>query len=157
MHKKILFLTLGIIVFCGWATRQKKDIRKATWLIGTWENKKQRGSIYETWVKISDTELSGKSYILKNKDTIIFETVRLVKEQDNLFYIPTVNNQNNHLPVRFVLTTISDTVLIFENPQHDFPQRISYTRIGSDSLVAEISGVKNEQERKQAFPMKRMK
>lgn len=46
--------------------------------------------------------------------------------------------------------------LVFENPMHDFPQIISYTKITCDSLVAQISGEKNGQERKQAFPMKRV-
>jgi hypothetical protein len=47
--------------------------------------------------------------------------------------------------------------MIFENPAHDFPQFISYTKITTDSLVAEISGTKNGQARKQRFPMKRIK
>ncbi|WP_447951723.1 DUF6265 family protein [Chryseobacterium koreense] len=123
----------------------------------TWENKTSKGSIYETWNKTSDNELSGKSYIVKEKDTIIFENIRLVQEQNRLFYIPTVKNQNGGLPVRFAAKTISETQLVFENPQHDFPQIISYTKISADSLVAEISGVRNGQERKQTFQMKRMK
>jgi len=61
------------------------------------------------------------------------------------------------LPVRFATKTISETQLVFENPQHDFPQTISYTKITADSLVAEISGTKNGHERKQIFPMKRVK
>src|SRR5690606_29225029 len=96
----------------------------------------------ESWTKTSDTEFAGKSYILKEKDTVIFETIRLVQEKDGLFYIPTVRNQNDNLPVRFALKAISDTEMVFENPKHDFPQIISYTKITSDSLVAEISGIK---------------
>lgn len=157
MRKKILLAIVSVIAFCSWAGQQKSEIKKAEWLIGTWENKTQRRSIYETWAKISDDELFGKSYILKDKDTVVFETIRLVQEQDSLFYIPTVRNQNNSLPVRFTLKKNSDTALVFENPKHDFPQVISYTKINADSLVAEISGMKNGQERKQRFPMKRMK
>lgn len=157
MRTKLFFTVIGLIIFCSWTIQQKNEIKKAELLIGTWENKTQRGSIYETWTKISDDEFSGKSYVLKEKDTIVFETIRLVQEQDGLFYIPIVKNQNDDLPVRFALKTISDTELIFENPRHDFPQMISYTKINKDSLVAEVSGTKNGQERKQTFPMKRVK
>lgn len=154
---KLFFAVAGFSFLCAWTVIKTSGIEKAKWLIGTWENKTQRGSIYETWSKENDNEYSGKSYIVKEKDTIIFENIRLVQEQDGLFYIPTVNNQNDALPVRFESKTISETQLIFENKEHDFPQIISYTRIGTDSLVAEISGIKNGQERKQAFSMKRIR
>ncbi len=152
-----LFIVTGMFAFCNWVNYSEKPIRKAEWIIGTWENKTQRGSIYETWVKINDDELSGKSYVLKEKDTVIFETIKLIQEQDSLFYIPTVNNQNDGLPVRFALKSSSDKELVFENPKHDFPQIISYTKINTDSLIAEISGIKNGNKRQQTFPMKRVK
>ncbi len=153
----ILVVIAGIFVFYGCNADAEKEIKKAEWLIGTWENNTSRGNVYETWNKVNDNELSGKSYVLKEKDTTVFETIRLVQEQDSLFYIPTVKNQNNDLPLRFSSKLISEDRLVFENPKHDFPQIISYTKIGVDSLIAEISGIKNGQERKQTFPMKRVK
>jgi len=157
MKNKIVVAIVGVIIFCSWTAHQQSDIKKAEWLIGTWENKTPRGSMYESWAKISDDELSGKSYMLKEKDTVVFETIRLVQEQNSLFYIPNVKNQNGGLPVRFATKTVSDMELVFENPQHDFPQIISYTKISKDSLVAEISGIINGKERKQTFPMIRRK
>lgn len=154
---KLFLAFVGFVLLCAWTIKQTSDIKKAEWLIGTWVNKTQRGSIYETWSKTNDNEFSGKSYIVKEKDTIVFENIRLAQEQDGLFYIPTVKNQNDGLPVRFAIKTISETQLVFENLQHDFPQIISYTKISGVSLVAEISGTKNGQERKQTFPMKRIK
>jgi len=154
---KLLIIVVGLIILSAWTTNQPNNITKADWLVGTWENKTQRGSMYETWNKVSDKELKGKSYMVKEKDTIVFENLRLVQEQDGLFYIPIVKNQNDGLPVRFIAKTISATQLVFENPKHDFPQIISYTKISTDSLVAEISGTKNGKERKQTFPMKRVK
>jgi len=154
---KFFITIVGLIILCALTRKQTYDIKKAEWLIGTWENKSLKGSIYETWSKTNDIELSGKSYILKEKDTIVFENIRLVQETDSLFYIPIVKNQNEGLPVRFSAKTISETQLIFENPQHDFPQIISYTKINTDSLTAEISGTKNDQNCKQTFPMKRVK
>ncbi|MGL5889086.1 MAG: DUF6265 family protein [Bacteroidia bacterium] len=154
---KLIAAIVGFIVLCAWTTKQANDINKAEWLTGTWENKTSRGSIYETWSKTSNDDLFGKSYILKKKDTIVFETIRLIQEKEGLFYIPTVKNQNDGLPVRFAAKTVSETQLIFENLQHDFPQIISYTKITADSLNVEISGAKNGQERKQIFQMKRIK
>lgn len=154
---KIFIEVVVIAVICAWTIRQKKKIEKAEWLIGTWESKTSKGSIYETWCRANKNELSGKSYILRGKDTIVFENIQLIQENYSLFYIPTVENQNDGLPVRFATKTITETQLVFENAQHDFPQIISYTKINTDSLLAEISGTKNGKKRKQMFAMKRLK
>ena len=101
MKKKILLAIVGMAIFCSWSMQHSNEIKKVEWLIGTWENKTQRGSIYETWTKVSEVELSGKSYMLKEKDSIIFETIQMLHDQNSSFYIPKVKNKNGDLPVRF--------------------------------------------------------
>lgn len=154
---KFFITVVSLIILNAWTINQANDIQKAEWLIGTWENKTQKGSLYETWTKAGNNEFSGKSYSVKDQDTIVFENIRLLQEKNRLYYVPTVKNQNEGLPVRFVAKNISENQLVFENPQHDFPQIIAYTKITSDSLIAEISGTINGQKRKQTFPMRRVK
>jgi hypothetical protein len=153
---KILLILFSLLTLTGWIMGPGNPIKKAAWLIGTWESKTKRGIMYEHWRKIADTEFAGKSFMLKDNDTIVFETVRLVQERDSLFYIPTVKNQNNDLPVRFASKLITADKMVFENPKHDFPQIITYTKIGSDSLRAEVSGVANGQQRQQTFKMRKV-
>ncbi|WP_084374398.1 DUF6265 family protein [Reichenbachiella faecimaris] len=155
-------IKLGLTMWClamlwNCTAQPTGEITQAKWLIGTWENKTSRGSIYEDWREQSNSEWVGMSFILQEKDTVVFETIRLIQEEKGLFYIPIVKDQNNSLPVRFGLKSISESQVLFENLQHDFPQFISYTQIHADSLVAEISGFKNGKEQKQIFPMSRMK
>ena len=152
----IILIIAGVILFYSCSAKPENDLKNTEWLIGTWENKTTEGSVYETWNKITGNEYTGKNYIVNEKDTVIFETIRLVQEQEGLFYVPTVKDENNGLPVRFAGKTISEKQLVFENPQHDFPQIITYTPIGSDSLVAEISGTVNGKQEKQTYPMKRV-
>ena len=156
MKKKILVFIISLVTSGSCIAQQTNKIRQAEWLIGTWENKTAEGSMYESWVKQNDSVLIGKSYMFKGKDTVIFESVQLVQEHANLFYIPIVKNQNNGLPVRFALKTISNEKMIFENPTHDFPQVISYAKTGADSLVAEISGVVKGKEQRETYPMKKI-
>jgi hypothetical protein len=151
-----LFAALCLILLAGWTTDQTDDLTKSSWLLGTWANKSPRGIIYESWSSLNENEFAGKSYAVKQQDTMIFETIQLVSTEEGLDYIPTVNGQNGGLPVRFSSTTITDTQLKFENPKHDFPQIITYTLINPDSLVAEISGIANGQTQKQSFRMKRV-
>lgn len=153
----LIFAIAGILMLSSWTGYFNNDIKKAGWLIGIWENKTQRGSLFEAWSQLNENEFSGKSYMVKDKDTMVFETIRLLQEKEQLFYIPVVKNQNGGQPVRFALKSISENSLVFENPAHDFPQVISYTRIAPDSLLAEISGTRNGQPRSQRFPMKKVK
>lgn len=151
-----------IILFCIGLTFMspifpiRSDLKKAEWLIGTWENKTPRGTVYESWVKINEQEFQAKSYAIVEKDTVVFETITLIQEPEGLFYIPTVKDQNDGLPVRFALKSITDETMVFENPEHNFPQVISYSKNAPDSLIAQISGIRNGQERKISFPMRRI-
>lgn len=152
---KMAITIVCIIAFYSWTTLTDPTIKNAEWLVGTWENKTSQGSIYETWKKVSEKELLGKSYMLKGKDTVLFETVTMKQEKDNLYYIPVVNDQNGGKPVSFALKSISDEEMVFENLKHDFPQVISYKKTSPTSLIAEISDAKKSH--KETFPMKKIK
>jgi hypothetical protein len=135
----------------------KKRLHQAAWLLGEWKNNTPRGILYEAWQVKNDSTYAGKSSFVVGTDTVSSETVELGVRGGKLLYIPTVRNQNNGQPVTFTETTVTAKVLVFENPAHDFPQRITYTQVTSDSLVAVISGKKGEKEKAIQFPMRRIK
>lgn len=146
---------LGLLSISAW-TITPGDLQKADWLVGTWENETSRGRIFENWIRISESEFRGRSYMINENDTLVFENIQLTQDASGVYYIPTVRDQNEGKPIRFTATSLTETQMIFENPEHDFPQMITYTKIGADSLVAEISGSINGQERRRAFPMRRV-
>lgn len=127
----------------------------ASWLIGRWENNSAQGNYTETWEVENDSAYKGASYFVIANDTVSDEKLSLAQRGEALLYIPTVKDQNGGDPVEFSMTSASDHVLVFENPQHDFPQKITYTKISNDSMVAEISGTMNGKANAQQFPMKR--
>lgn len=133
------------------------SLNDLSWLIGTWKNTDDKGIAYEVWNKENDTLYTGKSFYLKGKDTIPQETMLLRQKGTELLYIPTVVNQNNGEPVQFRLTNITKEEAVFENPTHDFPQKITYRNMGTDSLMASISGTLSGKTRVVLFPMSRMK
>lgn len=157
--KKFLIPIASLLCFLlllSWTYQTRDQINRAAWLIGTWENRTARGSVYETWKRIDANELFGFSYSLNGKDTVIFEEIELIQDQDSLFYIPTVKNQNDGLPIQFAMTSMTDTSMVFQHPYHDFPQVITYRRIHQDSLVASIFGEHEGESRTIAFPMRRI-
>ena len=55
----------------------------------------------------------------------------------------------------FTATVVSDTLLQFENPRHDFPRLIAYQRRGADSLIARIAAGPAPGDNQVAFPYRR--
>ena len=55
----------------------------------------------------------------------------------------------------FLSRSVSDSSVLFENLQHDFPQRVGYSRSASDTLLAWIEGTQQEQLRRIEFPYRR--
>lgn len=49
------------------------------------------------------------------------------------------------------------TEIAFENPEHDFPQRVLYRLQGNTRLLASIEGTRKGAARSIAFPMQRAK
>lgn len=125
-------------------------------LLGSWQNQFPEGISTESWELINDSTYSGRSLVVIGKDTVSSETLVLQQRGTEVSYIPTVSDQNGGKAVPFLLTSSSGDHLVFENPEHDFPQKISYSFFGNDSLVAEISGDAKGKQQPQQFPMKRV-
>lgn len=146
-----MILLFSIALFA--AANVEAQINKAGWLLGQWQNKTTRGVMYERWTKANDSTFHGKSFYLNGADTVVMETIQLQQRKGTLYYVPTVKNQNQGQAVSFKLSSSSGNTLVFENPQHDFPQKISYTLVNNESLLAEISGTVNGQQKARQFPM----
>lgn len=130
-------------------------IEKASWIIGSWGNTTKEGDLTETWTQLNDSILKGISFVQSGKDTLFTEHIEIIQKQNELFYNPRISNQNEGKMVSFKLTSSTEKELVFENPTHDFPQKITYTHISNDSLMAEISGKKDGKEEKESYPMKK--
>lgn len=139
-------------------TKSVTQLETANWLIGKWGNSENGMDVTEIWTKENDSVYTGISYAIRDKkDTVSLERIRLEKQKDKLVYIPVVKDQNAGEVVKFTLTSSEEQKLVFENPEHDFPQKISYKLITEDSLLAEISGTYKGKEQSEKFPMHRMK
>ena len=158
--KKIILFLLTILIFasCKNSEANEKDkIKVANWLLGNWENKSSDGNLTETWKKVNDSTFQAQSYFIKENDTLHFETITMQQKGEELTYSAAVKGQNNDKPVAFKLTTQTEKQLVFENPKHDYPKKISYTQITSDSLVAKISGIQQGKPSSEQFSMKKTK
>lgn len=132
------------------------NLEKANWFLGEWGSKSAEGELTERWNKENDSVYHGESYfVVGGKDTVFSEHVRLEEADGKLAYIVTVPGQNNEQPVRFDMTSSTDSQVVFENPAHDYPSKIIYNKVGNDSIVAEISGIQKSKPTSEKFRMKK--
>lgn len=144
MKKNIIAFILVACLSAFIQTDKDKVFKKLYALEGTWKMNGKRGAVYEEWVIINDDYLQNKGYIIRIDDTIVTERVSLTNSKEGIFYTSTVEDQNNKKPVSFKLTSYEGNQFVFENPGHDFPKRIVYRFITTDSLHAFIDdGVSN--------------
>jgi len=133
--------------------KQFSELEKANWFLGRWENNSDEGNLSESWKKLNDSTFFGESYFVIKSDTVFAEHVSLEQRNGKLSYVVTVPNQNDEKPVAFELTSAEGNSLVFENPKHDYPNKIIYNHVGTDSLVAEIRGLKKGKEKNEFFRM----
>ena len=143
--KKFQFFIIIILAIATQANSQatsnhtSNNFKKLDWLVGTWNrtNTKPGQSGYELWEQANPTELKGFGVNLNGNDTTFIEKLHIVIKDNNIYYIGDV--PVNQKPVYFKLTEITESGFACENPDHDFPKKISY-QLDGKKLKAQISG-----------------
>jgi len=157
-NKPIILLLLAMIASLNYVYAQRLNgaLRPLKSLIGSWEMKSGEGRIIEVWRYESPIKISGKSFrIGLNNDSTLLEEADIVKKNGRLFFIPIVAGQNEGQSVEFGLKSRTRRQYIFENKEHDFPQRVGYHLQSSDDLLAWIEGSKNGKDQRSEFRYRR--
>jgi len=140
---KILFTVTLIFLIYTMAYSQDKNIDsnpfdKLNWIVDKWISTPGESITYENWVRLDDITYSGESHTIRNGDTVFTEQLKIEKVGDDIFYTAIV--EHNPGPVSFKLIELEDNKAIFENPEHDFPNRIIYMLKDDGLLYARIEG-----------------
>jgi hypothetical protein len=117
-------------------------------LTGCWRFERNGRIVEEHWLAPAGGSLFGVSRTVAGGKTVDFEFLQLRDLPDGLTYIAKPSRQPE---ARFKMTTKTVDEIVFENPQHDFPQRIRYRRSG-ESLHARIEGTVDGKPRAIDFP-----
>lgn len=108
------------------------------WLTGCWAGGDTSGHFVEHWMKPAGGMMIGMSRTVANDKIREYEFLQIRQEGNgDIYYIAVPSGQKE---TWFKLVRFREREVVFENPQHDFPQRIIY-RIENDSvLVARVEG-----------------
>lgn len=124
------------------------------WLSGCWAAADQEAGSGEQWMPPAGGTMFGVSRSVRDGKTVAFEFIRIVEQEDGgLEFIASPSGQST---TSFSMSSVNDKEVIFENPGHDFPQRIIYRLMSEEVLLGRIEGTTNGTERAVDFPMERI-
>jgi hypothetical protein len=127
-------------------------IDQMAWLKGCWVQAKSNGVVEELWMAPGGGTMLGLGRTLKDGKLREYEYVRIVEADGSLAYVAEPSGQEK---ATFPLKSLTPDEVVFENPTHDFPQRVIYRRLGPDVVTGRIEGEIGGQAKSVEFPYKR--
>jgi hypothetical protein len=125
------------------------SLSRLEWLAGCWECRAGTRLVEEQWMAPRGATMLGMSRTVRGDTLVEYEQLRIYERSGTLVYAARPSGQP---PAEFVCSELGDSVIVFENPKHDFPQRIVYCRVGLDSLLARVEGTSRGKNRALSYP-----
>lgn len=113
-------------------------------LMGAWtDSVSEPGAlVHEIWSRTDDAFHAGTGFVMVGQDTVFIEHLSLAYDSTGTpSYDVRVPSQSEGGMVRFPLTACIGDSMVFENPAHDFPQRIVYALQADGDWIARVSGM----------------
>ena len=154
---KLLAPTFLLLVFWFNAPAQtpKPTINDLAWLAGCWEGNVRGREVNEQWMKPAGGIMLGMARTVAQGKAAEFEFTQIREDKDGSIYY--VAKPSGQAEASFKLVKLENKEAIFENPQHDFPQRIIYRLNPDGSLFARVEATANGKTRGLDYPYKRAK
>lgn len=114
------------------------DLSKMQWIVGKWVHEDTQALIEESWQITTNQTLEGAgvTYSNQTKAVISSEDLLMVEMQNTVFLLAKV--ESNTLPVAFKLERCGASIYEFVNPEHDFPNRLTYRVESSTQLTVDV-------------------
>jgi hypothetical protein len=149
----VLILALTVLPGVSAEPASKPTLQTLAWIAGHWSLERNGRTGTEVWMPPDGGTMVGMSRTVAQGRTVEYEFLLLRQDAaGDIFYVAKPSRQPE---ASFKLIRATATETIFENPQHDFPQRISYTLKPDGTLLAAIEGQKDGKTRRVEFLFKK--
>jgi len=151
---RLILAILGFQLLWAAHPARAQGLEQAAWLAGCWQLEDAEAGSVEQWMAPAGGAMLGMARTVKNARVVAYEFLQIRERSGGqLVYVARPSGQGE---TEFRLLRAAAGELLFENPAHDFPQRISYQRQGDGRLLARIEGRRaNGEPRGVDFPMRR--
>jgi uncharacterized protein DUF6265 len=144
---------LVAVLVCG-VYAQQLTIDRVGWLQGCWQSTTAQATIEEQWMAPRGGTMLGMGRTVRGGSTAEYELVLIREQNGQLAYEAHPSGQPS---ATFLSTAVSEETVVFDNPEHDFPQRVGYRRQGADKIEAWIEGQANGRTRRIDFSYQRVR
>jgi len=126
---------------------------RVAWLAGCWRSVGGEPGSAEHWMPVAGGTMLGMARTVRRGRTVEHEFMQIRETADGrLVYVAQPSRQPM---AEFTSIRIGDAEVVFENAEHDFPQRILYRLEGEGRLQARIEGNVKGVAKGVDFPMQR--
>jgi len=140
MMKVVYGVAVIAIALSGRSQQTKPTLESLAFMAGSWIGATGGVEMEEHWTSPKGSSMIGIHRDVAKGRTVSFEFLRIEMQKDQIVYLSMPNGRSPATP--FPLKEASANRVVFENPTHDFPQRIIYWKDGND-LRARIEGTIN--------------
>jgi hypothetical protein len=134
------WLACAVILAASPVSTPTARVSQLSWLAGSWASDTAGTRIEEHWMAPLGGEMVGMHRDVVRGKAASFEFFRIVDEPGGFAYL---SSPKGRPATRFGLKEIAARKVVFENPTHDFPQRVLYWLDEKGSLHARIEGTWN--------------
>ena len=139
LSRSALLLALMLVTMSSTdATADTCVADSLSWMAGSWSATRNGIREEEHWMAPRAGVLVGMNRIASDAKLRGFEYFRIETRADGVYYVSSPGGQP---PTPFKLKECGPGRVVFENPTHDFPQRVIYRRAHADTLHARIEGM----------------
>ncbi len=129
---------LASVVWGNAAQGAQRAWHHPSWMEGCWAY--SGSDTKEIWDAGFDGLLFGRTTTIRDGELTFFEDLRIERRETTLVFSASPNGAP---PVEFVSVRQTPASITFENPLHDFPQRVHY-KMSSEGMTAVISDIEGE-------------
>ena len=119
-------------------TGAASPLASLAWLSGSWVGTQGEMTTEEHWTDASGGLMLGMNRARRGGRAVMFEFLRIVARGDSISYVALPRGRNE---TPFPMKELSGKRVVFENPAHDFPQRIIYWQDKPGELHARTEGL----------------
>ena len=148
-----LALAVAALVLGASATGPTARVTQVGWLAGCWEQAVGQRLVEEQWTRPRGGLMLGLGRTVRGDTLVEYEQTRIFERGGRLVFGA---NPSGQASAEFESIEVSDSSVTFQNPTHDFPQRVMYRRRGADSLIGRVEGTRNGKLRGVDFPYTRV-
>jgi Domain of unknown function (DUF6265) len=122
----------------GGSTSANRGVSALGFMAGCWRGVTASGTTIEEFYSAPSANLIvGATRYVRDGRAVDFEFTRIDQTDSGAVITPHPKGVRS---VSFAPRVVEANRVVWENAAHDFPQRILYTRVSVDSLVARIEG-----------------